>query len=117
MELAPICSGPRRPRRFAVAAVLAFGLAQSELEEDPADVGLDRLLRHHEAFRDRPVRAPFGDQSKHLPFALAQVLDPCQSGCPREQALRDRLVDHAATGGDPLERVEQHVRVGHAVLQ
>jgi cation diffusion facilitator CzcD-associated flavoprotein CzcO len=51
-------------------------VAQAELGQHPADVGLDGLLPHHEPGRDLRVRQTLGDQPQHLGLAGRQRLDP-----------------------------------------
>ena len=50
-------------------------VAQAELGEDPADVGLDRLLADRQAGRDLGVRQAFGGQAEDLGLARGQRLE------------------------------------------
>src|SRR5215469_14452943 len=72
-------------------------VAQRELHQDAADVGLDRLLRDDQVGGDLRVRQAAGDEGQHFGLAFGQVLEVLAAGGPgRAQAgeLRDQAAGH-----------------------
>ena len=67
-------------------AVLVPVLAQPQLGEDAADVGLDGLEFHAESMPDRQVRPTFGHQHQDLQLAWREPVDPV---VPRSSTERE----------------------------
>ena len=81
-------------------------VAQLELGEDAADVGLHRLLRDDEALRDLGVGQALGDEPQHLGLPrgeLAEALPAARRGSGRSRANSaiSRRVTPGASSASP----------------
>ena len=94
-----------------------MAVSQVDRLKNAGQLSLDRLLRHHELLGDRPVGQSLSDESEHLTLPLRQLVDPRQRRRPGHQPLGHRRIDHTTARRDPLQRVEEHVRIGHPILE
>lgn len=93
-------SGSASSSRYAALVRVDDGVnavAQPQLGEDPADVGLDGTLSDHQPAGDLLVRQPFGDELEHVPFAGGERVERCGVGDPR--AGGDEVLDQPAGDG------------------
>src|SRR6266540_309471 len=99
------------------APVVLVAGAETELDEDVRDVGLDRAVGEPEAPGDTDVRSSLGHESEDLPLPGGQGSQWVVGGDRGDEPHHDFGVQRGAAGGDPTQRVEEVVHVEHAVLQ
>src|SRR5260221_893044 len=98
-------------------AVVLGGVVGPELAEDLAAVGLDGLGREGESGADRLIGAALGDEREYLVLAFGEFVERPLCSPPRHQPGNDRGVYAALSLSDAMQRVEQYVDVGDALLE
>src|SRR3954451_15722204 len=91
-------------------------VAQVELVEDLAGLGLHRVARGLQALGDGLVGEALGDQPEDLALAPRELGQRSAGPGPRDQALDDLRVDHATAVRHAAHGVEQRLDLADAVL-
>src|SRR6476660_1332437 len=87
------------------SAVVVGGRWQVEFGEDVVDVLVDRLLADVEAKGDGGVRAAFGHEGEHFPFAVGEAVEWAGA----EHSGDHLRVEDGAAGGDLAHRGNESV--------
>ena len=99
------CSAARYSSTAATRRLTTCSSRQAELQEDRADVLLDRLLGQHEVLGDRGIALALRHLPEHLALARRQLVERAAAGGPAgdEQPHHGRI-EHGAAVGDRLDR-------------
>jgi hypothetical protein len=109
-------SAPEQREHREHAAIVVFRRTQAKLFEDRLHVSLDGSRAEVELFRDRAVRAAFGDQCEHSALALGELIEG-RAPVAVDEALDDLWIEGGPAPGDPLDRVDEVRDVPNAVLE
>ena len=90
---------------------------QAELVEDAGHVALDGALADVDLAGDAAVGAALGHQRQHLALARGERVERPDLTGPAEHLRDDLRIEHRPAGRDALDRLDEPVDVGHALLE
>src|SRR6266508_1720435 len=101
----------------ADAPVVGGGGGETELADDVADVGLDRVRCDQEPFRDAAIGQPLGHERQDLAFSGCGLIEWAALPGVADQLGDKARIDDDLARGDAFESGDEVVDVEYPVLQ
>jgi hypothetical protein len=88
-----------------------------KLQQNPANMLLDRAVGHEKLTSDSRVRSTFRNQGEYVALPRREIGQRIGASAPREQVGNQTWINYRATHGDAFDRIDHLVDVGDPALE